>query len=197
MAKNRNDIASANTINNLVKIARNHFSQFGYDKTSLEAIVKEAGMTRGAVYHHFKNKKSLFIAVLEQVQKDVGEAVNREAMKSDDLWEQLILGCIEFVETATRESNRRILLIDALNVVDWGEWKKLDDKNSVSLLIEQLGTIKSAGQLVDLDINMIAHLISGGLNELTLNLAESHSLTHDQLRDYVYHLVKGFKIDGN
>ena len=197
MTTNKNDIATAITRKNLISIARNHFSIYGYDKTSLEAIVKEAGMTRGAVYHHFKNKKTLFLAVLSQVQTEVGENVERQALTSDDVWEQLTLGCIGFVESATLESNKRILLIDSLNVVDWDEWRKLDNENSVILLIEQLEVIRDTGELVNLDLKLIAHLISGALNELSLYLAESNERNNVQVYDYVYHLLKGFKHNGN
>lgn len=196
MFQNKNDIASATTIKNLISIARVYFSQYGYDKTSLEAIVKEAGMTRGAVYHHYKNKRALFLAVLKQVQTEVGQHVEKCAMTSDDVWEQLILGCIGFVEAATKESNRRILLVDSLNVVDWDDWCKMDSESSVQLLIEQLQIVKEYGILIDLDIVLIAHLVSGALNELSLHIAESNPLCNEVIREYITHLLKGFKKNG-
>lgn len=196
MPKNKNDIASAITTKNLIAIARNHFSIYGYEKTSLEAIAKDASLTRGAVYHHFKNKKSLFLAVLNQVQNEVGQNVEKEAMTSEDVWEQLVLGSIGFVEAATLEYNKRILLIDSLNVVEWEEWRKMDNENSVSLLKEQLQVIKDSGELVDLDTMLIAHIISGALNELSLHLAESNALNRGEIREYIYHLLKGFKKNG-
>lgn len=196
MKENKNDLASIATTNKLIAIARKHFSLYGYEKTSLEAVVKEANMTRGALYHHFKNKKSLFLAVLNQVQYEVGENVEKEAMKSEDVWEQLILGCIGFVESATLESNKRILLIDSLNIVEWEEWRKMDNENSVSLLKEQLLTVKETGELVDLDVNLIAHMVSGALNDLSLHLAESTTPDRAQMYKYIFHLLKGFKKNG-
>lgn len=192
---NKNTIASKKTVNHLIRIARRHFSTDGYDKTSLLAIVQEADMTRGALYHHFKNKKALFLAVLEQVQSEIGQAVESKAMQSSDVWEQLILGCVGYVETATLKSNRRILLIDSLTVVDWEEWRRMDNENSVSHLIDQLETIAATGMLVDLDPTIIAHLISGALNDLALHLAQDSTTANPPLENYVSYLVKGFKKD--
>ena len=195
MGTNKNELASQKTTRNLISTARKHFSSYGYADTSLEAIVEELHMTRGALYHHFKNKKALFLAVLNQVQSEVGQNVEKEAMTSADLWEQLILGCIGFIESATLESNRRILLIDAPNVIDWEEWRKIDQENSVALLEEQLLAIQSGGELADLDISLISHMISGALNDLSLYLAETGSLDKGRIRQSITRLLKGFRKD--
>ena len=75
---NKKKIISAQTKNTLINIAKKHFTEYGFAYTSLEAIVKEANMTRGAVYHHFKNKKDLFLAVLEQIQIDTGNTLKKK-----------------------------------------------------------------------------------------------------------------------
>ncbi len=196
MAKNKKELASFHTTNNLIMIARQHFSAYGYENTSLEAIAADAKMTRGAVYHHFKNKKNLFKAVLAQVQHEVGLNVEKEAETSEDLWEQLILGCVGFVEAATLESNKRILLIEAPNVLEWLQWKKMDDENSVLLLEEQLLTVQQKGLLIDFDIHMIAHMISGALNDLSISLAESDTVNKTQIYEAIAYLLKGFRRDG-
>lgn len=196
MAKNKKELASFHTTNNLIMIARQHFSAYGYENTSLEAIAAEAKMTRGAVYHHFKNKKNLFKAVLAQVQHEVGLNVEKEAETSEDLWEQLILGCVGFVEAATLESNKRILLIEAPNVLEWSQWKKIDDENSVLLLEEQLLTVQQKGLLIDFDIHMIAHMISGALNDLSISLAEADTVNKKLIYEAIAYLLKGFRRDG-
>ncbi|MCC0657263.1 TetR/AcrR family transcriptional regulator [Clostridioides sp. ES-S-0123-01] len=191
MNKNKKELASINTTKNLIAIARNHFSTYGYEKTSLEA-----NMTRGAVYHHFKNKKNLFKAVLNLVQYEVGLNVEKEAMKSEDIWEQLILGCVGFVQSATLESNKRILLIEAPNIIEWTEWKKMDNENSVLLLEEQLLVAQKNGKLIEFDIHMISHMISGALNDLSIFLAESNILDKNQVYKAISHLLTGFRKDG-
>jgi len=195
MITNKNELASIRTTRNLINTARRHFSSYGYADTSLEAIVEEMNMTRGAIYHHYKNKKALFLAVLDQVQTEVGEHVEREAMTSDDIWEQLILGCVGFVEAATLDTNRRILLIDAPTVIEWEEWRRIDNENSVALLEEQLLTIKAGGQLINMEVSLLSHMISGALNDLSLYLAETKVLDRHSIYQAIAHLVKGFRKD--
>lgn len=69
-----------------MKIAQQHFTDYGYAKVTLGEIAKEANVTRGAVYHHFKNKKGLFLAVFEEIQKEMGEYVETATAKSNDSW---------------------------------------------------------------------------------------------------------------
>lgn len=195
MITNKNELASIRTTRNLINTARRHFSSYGYADTSLEAIVEEMNMTRGTIYHHYKNKKALFLAVLDQVQTEVGEHVEREAMTSDDIWEQLILGCVGFVEAATLDTNRRILLIDAPTVIEWEEWRRIDNENSVALLEEQLLTIKAGGQLINMEVSLLSHMISGALNDLSLYLAETKVLDRHSIYQAIAHLVKGFRKD--
>lgn len=196
MTVNKKELATINTTKNIIAIARHHFSAYGYEDTSLEDIAKEANMTRGAVYHHFKNKKNLFKAVLNQVQYEVGLNVEKEAGTTEDIWEQLILGCVGFVESATLESNKRILLIEAPNILEWTEWKKMDNENSVLLLEEQLLIAEHNGLLIEFDIHMISHMISGALNDLSIFLADSDTLDKKQIYEAVVYLLKGFRKDG-
>lgn len=193
MPKNKKELASIKTTQSLIQVARKHFSQFGYADTSLEAIVEELAITRGALYHHFKGKKALFLAVLKQVQSEVGTNVEKEAMTSEDTWEQLVFGCVGFVEAATLTSNCRILLIDAPNVIDWTEWRKIDKENSVILLEQHLQGIQAKGELIDLEVRLMAHMISGALNELSLFQAETGSLDKQSILDSITYLLKGFR----
>ena len=74
----KNVEATNKTTSSLIEIARKYFAQYGYFDVPLEKIAEEANVTRGAIYHHFKNKQGLFIAVLESVQKDIAAQIGRE-----------------------------------------------------------------------------------------------------------------------
>ena len=191
---NKNELASQQTIKLLVNIAREHFSRFGYADASLESITSEAGLTRGALYHHFKNKKNLFIAVVTEVQLEIADSIATQSQLVDDLWEQLIVGCIAFIQTAITKKNKRILLIDAPNVIEWREWKTIDNKNSSNLLLEHLQSLSKKGFLVEIEVSLISSMISGALDELALNIAESNlMLDVEKLYEIISTLVKGFK----
>ena len=191
---NKKQQASLETSKKILAIARKHFSLEGYAETSLEEIVDELGMTRGALYHHFGNKKTLFTAVLAQIQSELGSYVEKNALEAHDSWEQLVEGCVAFVRFATLTENKRILLLDGLNVVEWKEWRSQDEANSFFHLREQLDILAKEGELISIDLDMAAHMISGALNELSLFLAEKEGGA--EVREAVRSLLRGFKNHG-
>jgi AcrR family transcriptional regulator len=149
-------------------------------------------VTRGAVYHHFKNKQGLFLAVLDNVQQDVAMHIEQEAVKSDDVWEQLILGCVGFVKGTNTEGCRRILLLDAPAVVGWEAWRKTDQENSMSVLQAHIDELNEQGYLeYGVDTKFMTYSISGALNELALQ----YSSTEDNQALYITisRMVDGFR----
>ena len=191
---NKKQQASLETSKKILAIARKHFSLKGFSETSLEEIVDELGMTRGALYHHFGNKKTLFTAVLTQIQSELGSYVEKSALEAHDSWEQLVEGCVAFVRFATLTENKRILLLDGPNVVEWKEWRRQDESNSFFHLREQLDILSKEGRLISIDLDMAAHMISGALNELSLFLAEKEE--EAEVREAVRSLLRGFKNHG-
>ncbi len=191
----KNAEATYKTTSSLLKIARKHFTEYGYLDVSLEKIAEEGNVTRGAVYHHFKNKQGLFAAVLENVQKDVAVQIEREVMKSNDPWQQLVLGCVGFVNGANAKESRRILLVDGPAALGWDAWRKSDQVNSMSILKEHIDAIQAEGYLHDdVDINLMVHALSGALNELALSCSQ-HGVTSkdDRIIKTISRLVDGFK----
>jgi len=188
---NKKQQASLETSKKILAIARKHFSLKGFSETSLEEIVDELGMTRGALYHHFRNKKTLFTAVLAQIQSELGSYVEKNALEAHDSWEQLVEGCVAFVRFATLTENKRILLLDGPNVVEWKEWRRQDESNSFFHLREQLDILSKEGRLISINLDMAAHMISGALNELSLFLAEKEG--EAEVRGAVRSLLRGFR----
>ncbi|MFT9849446.1 TetR/AcrR family transcriptional regulator [Aneurinibacillus sp. REN35] len=171
----RNKAETAETIRKLIDVARSHFTEYGYADAALESIVHEANLTRGAVYHHFRNKKELFRVVLEDVQREVAERVEQEASASEDVWQQLYLGCRAFIIAAVEERNRRIMLIDGPAILGWEVWREMDKNHSMRLLRGQLEIMQDQGYFRMVPLDAMAHFISGGLNETALWLANESS----------------------
>ncbi|MFC5404828.1 TetR/AcrR family transcriptional regulator [Cohnella soli] len=167
----RSKADTTETIRKLIEIARVHFTEHGYANAALESIVHEAQLTRGAVYHHFRSKKELFRAVLEDVQREVAERVEGDAATSEDPWQQLYLGCRGFILAAVEESNRRIMLIDGPAILGWETWREMDKSHSMRLLRGQLEMMQEQGNIRMLPLDALTHFISGGLNETALWLA--------------------------
>lgn len=191
----KNEEATYKTTSTLLAIARKHFTEYGYLDVSLEKIAEEGNVTRGAVYHHFKNKQGLFTAILECAQKDVSGHIEKEAMKSDDPWQQLILGCVGFVNGANAKENKRILLVDAPAALGWDAWRKIDQENSMSVLQEHIEDLKVKGYLCDaVDTRLMTYAISGALNELALNYSQNGLANcDDKMIATITQLVRGFQ----
>jgi AcrR family transcriptional regulator len=180
----RSKAETTETIRKLIDVARAHFTGHGYADAAMEAIVREAGLTRGAIYHHFRSKKELFRIVLEDVQREVAEKVEKEASTGEDVWQQLLLGCRAFITAAVEERNKRIMLIDGPAILGWETWRSMDEQHSMRLLREQLETMRQQGWFAAGagSIEALTHFISGALNEMTLWLAHE-SVRTDALED--------------
>ena len=191
----RNVEATYKTTTSILKIARKYFAEYGYYDVPLEKIAEEANVTRGAIYHHFKNKQGLFIAVLDSVQKDIAAQIEKAALKSDDPWQQLILGCVGFVNSANAKENRRILLVDAPSALGWDTWRKIDQKNSMRTLQSHINNLKALGYLCDdVDTRLMTCSVSGALNELALNCSQDNTaMSERKVFDTISQLVGGFR----
>jgi len=163
---------TAATIRKLLDIARTHFTEYGYAEAALESIVREANLTRGAVYHHFRSKQELFRGVLEDVQAQVAGRVEQAASKSEDPWQQLYLGCRAFILAAIEPGIKRIMLVDGPAILGWDAWRAMDRNHSMRLLREQLADMQRQGCFTrPFSIEAMTACISGGLNEMALWLA--------------------------
>lgn len=163
----------AETMGRLIRVARVQFTEHGYAQTSTEAIVQLAGVTRGALYHHFGNKEGLFKAVLAEVQRDVAQRVAEASQSTAHPWDQLIGGCRAFLRASLEPDVQRIMLIDGPATIGWDAWREMDAENAMRLL--------EAGirELADMHIIEVAsavaatHLLSGAMNEAVLWIARS------------------------
>ena len=121
-----NDEWSARTIEGLIRLARHEFSQHGYAGTTIDRIAEQAGLTKGAVYYHFGNKEGLFEAVLRKVQHDLRTRIEARADQDSHPLQALQAGCAVFLELATGDDLRQIVLADGPSVLGWSKWRAID-----------------------------------------------------------------------
>ncbi|MGY1748648.1 TetR/AcrR family transcriptional regulator [Modestobacter sp. SYSU DS0511] len=169
----RSHAESEATAARVLAVAGELFTRHGYAGVGLEAVAAEAGVTRGAVYHHYAGKAALFRAVLAHVQADVAAAVGTAAEAERDPWAALEAGCRAFLTASAAPAVRRVMLIDAPAVLGWQEWRAEDTAHSGRLLVEALSALQAAGQLGDHPVPAIAALLSGAMNEAALWVAAS------------------------
>lgn len=167
----------AATHQHLLTIARELFTTEGYAQTATEEIVQRAGLTRGALYHHFANKQALFIAVLEDIQGEVAQRIAAAADAEDDLWQQLLQGCRAFLAASIDPHVQRIMLTDGPAVVGWEAWRALDAEHSMKLLRMSLEELQTAGQVAPLPLDALTHMLSGAMNEAALWIAAAPNKT--------------------
>src|SRR3954466_3462062 len=97
----------------LIQVARDLFAERGYADVGTEEIVRRAEVTRGALYHHFRDKKDLFRAVHEQLEQELVESVGERSPGIRDARELLDTGVRSFLDACTEPALAQISLIDA------------------------------------------------------------------------------------
>jgi AcrR family transcriptional regulator len=158
----------------LLDVSRRLFATRGYAAVGLAEIVRAAGVTKGALYHHFEGgKNDLFRAVLAQVQAEVARTVAASADAEAEPWDQLTAGCRAFLTASTDPAVRRIMLIDGPAVLGWSEWRAMDEAESASHLADSLTAMVDAGVIAPQPVEPLARLLSGAMNEAALWLAET------------------------
>lgn len=113
----------AETRKKLIKVARRAFAEYGYADTSMDKLTAEVGLTRGALYHHFGDKKGLFAAVVDQIDSEMASSAQQHLEQPDDLWEGLMLEGRTYIENALNPEFQRIVLRDGPAVLgDPAHW---------------------------------------------------------------------------
>ncbi len=126
--------ASAATRERVLQVASRRFGELGYAEVGVAAIAAAAGVTRGAVYNHFADKRALFEEVLHRAHASVAARIEHETAGLADPWQALEVGCETFLVAATDPTVRRVLLVDGPAVVGWRSWRAADRAPSETAL---------------------------------------------------------------
>jgi AcrR family transcriptional regulator len=173
---------AAETRDALIAAARPLFAAQGFSEAALETIVRAAGVTRGALYHHFADKTELFAAVFEQVEGEVaaqmGEAI--AASGQTDPVEVMRLGAGFWLDACSDPEVQRIVLVDAPAVLGWTRWTEIGNRYNVGLVRALLTDAVETGRIPSQPIEATALTILGAMREATLYVALAED--HDQAR---------------
>jgi len=157
----------------LVAAATRLFAERGYEATSVETVLEEAGVSRGALYHHFEDKRALFEAVLETVEEDLAAVVMAAAEKSGDPSRSLQAGCVAWLQSLRDPVVRRIVLVDAPSVVGWQRWREIDECHWFGLIKAGLAESLPPGRHDPAGVDVLAHMLLAALNELAFVIARA------------------------
>lgn len=161
------------TARRIREVAAALFAERGYAAVGLAEVAASAQVTRGAVYHHYRDKQHLFEAVAAAAQQRVADAVAGAADAVTDPWDGLVAGCRAFLTVSVTDTHRRILLIDAPAVMGWRTWRSQDAAGSGHHLAEAVAELAAAGHLEVGSPEATAALLSGAMNEAVLRIAEA------------------------
>jgi AcrR family transcriptional regulator len=156
----------------LVEVATSLFAARGYDGTSIEAVLADAGVSRGSLYHHFPGKDALFWAVLEAVGARISGPVAEAMRDAPDPVAALRVGCLAWIRLAGDPVVQQIMLIDAPAVLGWQRWRELDEY-SLGEIRAALTYAAEAGIIERRHVDTFAHILLAAANEVTLMIARA------------------------
>ncbi|KBZ60850.1 TetR/AcrR family transcriptional regulator [Mycobacterium colombiense] len=166
---------AAETRDALIGAARPLFASVGFADASLETIVRDAGVTRGALYHHFADKTELFAAVFEQVEGEMaarmGEAV--AAAGHSDPVEIMRLCSGLWLDACAEAEIQRIVLLEALAVLGWERWSDIGHRYNIGFVTGLLADAIESGSIPRQPVEATALTIMGALREATLYIARA------------------------
>jgi AcrR family transcriptional regulator len=129
----------------IIAVARHAFASKGYAETSTSEIVAQAGVTRGALYHHFRDKADLFRAVFVEVAHDLNETVIKAAASASDPRKVFRAGCRAALTAMSDAEYHQIAVVDGPAVLGWDEWHRIDRATGQQSMLFGLDTLAQAG----------------------------------------------------
>lgn len=156
----------------LVRAARELFAQDGLAATSLEAVCARAGVTKGALYHHYAGKRELFAAVFSAEQERLAAAIVAAYGAHEDPWAAFEAGCCAFVEACQEPGVQRIVLLDAPPALGWETIRALE-AGSLSMMETGIARAIDAGRIGPHEPRLLAHVLFGAVCEIAMVVARA------------------------
>jgi len=163
----------------LIAAARKLFTERGYEQVGTEEIVRAAGVTRGALYHHFDGKRDLFEAVYERIEIDLAERIAAGALnaQASSPLEAMRAGVEMFLAASTEPETQRIVLLDGPAVLGWDRWREIAAEHGLGLIEATLQAAIDAGAIEDQPVRPLAHVLMGALDEAAMLVARAEDPT--------------------
>ena len=157
----------------LLAAARRLFAERGYAGVAMEQVVAEAGVTRGALYHHFASKRELLAAVYEQLEAELVAQVAAAEVQGASVAELLLGGASIFLDRCLEPEVQQIVLLDAPAVLGWERWREIGARYGLGLIEGLLRAGVESGEIARQPVEPLAHALLGALDELALMVARA------------------------
>jgi AcrR family transcriptional regulator len=173
----------------ILATARASFAEHGFSAASTTAIARAAGVTRGALYHHFADKTELFRAVFVAIEHELNETVVAAALAQTDSLGAFLAGCAAWLDFAVRPDYQRIAIVDAPAVLGAAEWHAIDAGIGLASMEAGLEALAADGVLRRPPSAALAVLLFGALTDAGLALARGDGPSKTELLDEFVTLV--------
>jgi AcrR family transcriptional regulator len=161
------------TRSQLIDVATGLFAEHGYEATSIEAVLATAGVSRGALYHHFAGKEALFTAVLEAVSERIAVQITDLISGCTDPVDAVRTAALGWIGLAGDPVIQQIMLVDAPAVLGWEQWRAMDEGRTVATMRAMLQAVSDTGRLPGELVGPFAHMILAALDEAAMVVARA------------------------
>jgi AcrR family transcriptional regulator len=181
----------------LVTAARELFGENGYAATSLDEVAARAGVTKGALYHHFGGKADLFLEVYEQVMREVSDKVV-SVFNEPDHWRAVTEGCQLMIDAQLDPAVRRIALHDARSVLSWDVVHLVESRYGAVGIRGALRKAMHGGVIEPQPLRPLALLLAGAISEACFYVADADDpiSAREEVGRLVVRLLEGIKVKG-
>jgi AcrR family transcriptional regulator len=157
----------------LIEVATSLFAEHGYEGTSIEAVLAAAGVSRGALYHHFAGKGALFAAVVSAISDRVTAEVTEAIRDCTDPVDAMRTGALAWIDLAGDPVIQRVMLVDAPSVLGWEQWRAMDEGRTVVAMRAMLQAVSDTGRLPQELVEPFSHMILAALDEAAMVVARA------------------------
>ena len=193
--KSRREEYSEATRQALLSAARDLFATQGYQETSIEAVARASRVTRGALYHHFKDKRELFDAVVVGLQIEAAAAVGQRARLENDQWARVRAGINAYLDACLAPAFRRLVIEEAPAVLGTARCREIDHAYTLGPFSKALAQLRSDGQLDFDDTDLLSRMLGAMIWELAILLADAEDpkKLRRQVQDAVTRVLRAFE----
>ena len=190
----RRDRYTEETVTALLACARAWFGRVGYDEASLEAIAQQAEVTTGAIYHHFKGKKGLFLAVAEQIEAELLSTALAVSDPALDPWALLKQAFEGLIDACARDDIQRIIFLEAPRVIGAEAWREIEMKYAFGAMSAARGQFQAAGQMRPYPVALVAPVLLATLAETSRFVATTPAERSNAV-DLMMRVIDGLRDD--
>jgi AcrR family transcriptional regulator len=178
----------------LLEVARTLFGTRGYNDTSLDDVVAAAGVTKGALYHHFAGKEDLFRALFEQIKREVSERVGATFLGPDP-WRSLLDGCQAMVDAHLDPGVRQIVLLDGRSVLGWERARQIESRYTAAVLRGALRRAMQSEVIERRPLRPLALMLNGALSEACFFVVDSDDpeSARQEIQELISRLLEGLR----